>query len=79
MVEEEVVAHCSVSGLNDGDDGRGGEVVEAEEVRLRGYMGEVEAVVVEHMGEAVKVVEESNRDSSWLSQVVLLIRIYPWP
>lgn len=78
-MEEEVVAHCSVSGVNDGDDGRGGEVVEAEEVRLRGYMGEVETEVVEHMGEAVKVVEESNKDSSWLSQVVLLIRIYPWP
>lgn len=79
-MEGEVVAHCSVSGVNDGDGGRGGEVVEVEEVmRLRGYMGEVETEVVEHMGEAVKVVEESSRGSSWLSQVVLLIRIYPWP
>lgn len=76
-MEEEVVAHCSVSGVNDGDDGRGGVVVEV--MRLRGYMGAVETVVVEHMGEAVKVVGESSRDSSWLSQVVLLIRIYPWP
>lgn len=74
MEEEEVVAHCSVSGVildDDGDDGRGGEVVEVEVVMgLQGYMGVAETVGEEHKGEVVKVVEESSRDSSWWLQGV---------